>query len=33
MLDAVRRREDEHALAALREQVESFCQDFPVPGL
>jgi glycine hydroxymethyltransferase len=33
ILEAVRRREEPGALAGLREQVEAFCHDFPVPGL
>jgi len=30
---ALRRREEGEALASLRREVESFCRDFPVPGL
>ena len=31
--EALAKREDEAALAALRERVEEFCRRFPVPGL
>jgi glycine hydroxymethyltransferase len=31
--EALAKREDDEAIAKLREQVESFCRRFPVPGL
>jgi glycine hydroxymethyltransferase len=30
---ALAEREDEAALSAIRDEVESFCRDFPVPGI
>jgi glycine/serine hydroxymethyltransferase len=30
---ALREREDEAALAAIRDEVEAFCTGFPVPGI